>query len=446
MGQVSKRARGASEGAFFGWMDFDPAEAKLARDLIAVGGDPESQDAIGLGLVRDRIADSLFPGISTVQTRAKYFLIVPWACRIVEAEYSRHRDVVERLHRVERDVINALCSPSPDGAAPDKRGVMGRRSGRDLKRMPSEVYWTGLGTFGIRRRIGERSISLGEYPAAVAAVAAHAAAPRDVEDGQVTTIWDHELPPAPAGFPRICAIGLTANEAAYLSGQMQFGSPDDARGAVIRSMLAPLLRDAQCIRSAKFRKAAFPWDVEVAGMDADLRTRIEHARCFSELMWGAQLLYNDLLETASRTFEGVSARTEARLDRNRKSLSDAFAGWGQIIGQRRSVLERWVGDDDTWEFLFDAASFRRDSDFIRDWCARALVQGAALRTDPEARRRMIERERRVKPGNPRLGADGSVAKPIEERYGFRRLTYRWPNVQTVINDVVAGLDGAHARS
>ena len=37
---------------------------------------PGAVDEIGIGLIRDAFANYFFPGTSTVQTRAKYFLIV----------------------------------------------------------------------------------------------------------------------------------------------------------------------------------------------------------------------------------------------------------------------------------------------------------------------------------------------------------------------------------
>jgi len=33
----------------------------------------------------------------------------------------------------------------------DQAGVFGRQAGGDLKRLPSMVYWAGLGAWGIRR-------------------------------------------------------------------------------------------------------------------------------------------------------------------------------------------------------------------------------------------------------------------------------------------------------
>jgi hypothetical protein len=42
-------------------------------------------------MVRDAFSEMLFPGLSTVQTRARYFLLVPWAYRRLD---------INRSHRV----------------------------------------------------------------------------------------------------------------------------------------------------------------------------------------------------------------------------------------------------------------------------------------------------------------------------------------------------------
>ena len=38
----------------------------------------ESRDELGLGAIRASFADALFPGTSTIQTRLRYMLFVPW--------------------------------------------------------------------------------------------------------------------------------------------------------------------------------------------------------------------------------------------------------------------------------------------------------------------------------------------------------------------------------
>ena len=47
-------------------------------------GEHDTRDELGIGSVRDAFADTLFPGTSTITTRARYFLLVPWTYQRLE--------------------------------------------------------------------------------------------------------------------------------------------------------------------------------------------------------------------------------------------------------------------------------------------------------------------------------------------------------------------------
>ena len=59
-----------------GWVDFSKADREKVLDVMNLLQAPGAVDEIGIGLIRDAFANYFFPGTSTVQTRAKYFLIV----------------------------------------------------------------------------------------------------------------------------------------------------------------------------------------------------------------------------------------------------------------------------------------------------------------------------------------------------------------------------------
>lgn len=61
-----------------GWIDFSKDERNNVLNVIHLLDEPGAVDELGIGAVRDAFADLFFPGTSTVQTRAKYFLIVPY--------------------------------------------------------------------------------------------------------------------------------------------------------------------------------------------------------------------------------------------------------------------------------------------------------------------------------------------------------------------------------
>lgn len=122
---------------------------------------PGAVDELGIGQIRDGFADRLFPGTSTIQTRAKYFFLVPY----LAMELERERDLtpkafLERLNKMELDLIEPLKQSG-------ETGVIGATAGRKLQGKPSSIYWAGLRTFEMFRY---PHLSLEDYARAVCAV------------------------------------------------------------------------------------------------------------------------------------------------------------------------------------------------------------------------------------------------------------------------------------
>jgi hypothetical protein len=117
------------------------------REIIALFTHSESHDELGIGQGRDAFSDSLFPGTSTLHTRARYFLFIPWCFRAVEPMRIAPERRLGKAAEHERSLIKALLS-TPDGAA-DTEGLIGKRAGATLKNLPSTLYWSGLRRYGI---------------------------------------------------------------------------------------------------------------------------------------------------------------------------------------------------------------------------------------------------------------------------------------------------------
>src|SRR5690606_747827 len=123
------------------WLDASAEEQRRMRDVIRLFSDRESRDELGLGQLRDGISDALFPGTSTLLTRARYLLFVPWIYQLA----ARSSDPVATADRLERQLTEPL-KPSSDNA-----GLLGTQAGVTLKALPSSVYWTMLRHYGILR-------------------------------------------------------------------------------------------------------------------------------------------------------------------------------------------------------------------------------------------------------------------------------------------------------
>jgi hypothetical protein len=124
----------------FTWLDYSEYERRKMLDVIELFGEKTTRDELGLGGVRDAFADLLFPGTTTIQTAAKYFLFVPWMYLELERKQVPSSKVAERARKFEIDLAKTLG---------DADGVIGNRAKDSLKRLPSSVYRQGLMTWGL---------------------------------------------------------------------------------------------------------------------------------------------------------------------------------------------------------------------------------------------------------------------------------------------------------
>ncbi len=122
------------------WLDYSSAQRDAALDLLAAQKDKGTLDELGIGSVRDAIADHLFPPLNTIQTRAKYFLFIPWIYRRVERGAVADERLAQACATGERQLIQALLASD----AEDKAGLIGREAQDKLQRLPSGIYWAGL--------------------------------------------------------------------------------------------------------------------------------------------------------------------------------------------------------------------------------------------------------------------------------------------------------------
>src|SRR5690606_21710712 len=130
----------------------------------------------------------------TVQTRARYFFFVPWIYRHLEAKRLEGDKLVRQARELEVALIDRLLESGDDA------GVIGKLSRNRLKRLPSSIYWNGLGTLGFFTR---RDLSHHDYHLQVGR-RAEARLQRD-DDGELLVdrsqpLW-HPAIPHPANSP-----------------------------------------------------------------------------------------------------------------------------------------------------------------------------------------------------------------------------------------------------
>lgn len=394
----------------FAWLDYSEAERRRMNEVIGLFRDQGILDELGVGSVRDAFADLLYPGTSTIQTRARYFLFVPWIYLGIERERIPSVQAAERARADQIRLIYALERGSEYG------GVIGIDAREHLQRLPSSIYWNGLALFRIRRFPG----GIEQYHRSLDAHYVRLKEAPRIEEGERSDLglranWDPAIPSPERKWLKASDFALTYEEANYLTDRIVSEAPD--------SLLAHLLQ-----RATDVGEINAPWtDPDLSTLPTQVQNQLLHARNFSQLMLGAVTLYNAMLAEAAGREDLLHAHLEA--------LSD----WSGEIASNRQHLARW-NRREFWSVVRHVnprISFITEA-FIETWIGLALDASDSLFENDAARRLIVERERRRKRGLARL----SNPKALEIWSGTSSVTpllYRWPNARQIISDILDGL-------
>lgn len=383
------------------WIDFDEAERQRAQRIMAFLQERESRDELGLGAIRDSIADHLFPGTSTIQTRLRYMLFIPWLYRALE-----NREVPETQLRAEaRDLEIRLTDALKAGG--ESNGIIGRDAGPRLQRLPSSVYWAGLGAWGIR-------VFPGSIDSLFVALRGRRRS-RGTSDGedvlagtQVPAIWIPGLPQMPDDLLERAVFRLTTDEAQFLVDRLVATQP-----TALLTMLAREGIDADCDYIwAHPHLSAFP---------AAARRLVQHGEVFSHVMHGAALLYNLALSELRERDDWID------------DYRERLQAWSDELDL--GAVRAWSLDD-FWNVVEHPAHAIRlaAKRFVTEW--RELILGGTEQVilAPAARQLVEERERRLKTSQSRF-ANHAVRDRWTGASGVDRLSFRWGQAKSHLRDL-----------
>ena len=125
-----------------GWIDFSPKHRDRVRkfmDLMGMGG---VVDELGIGMIRDAMSNIVFPGFSTLYTRAKYFFITPYILADYENASKPAKDYFKKAEEETNKIIIRFYDEHPERSGESYFGKV-KKNGV-LKRQPSEIYWNGM--------------------------------------------------------------------------------------------------------------------------------------------------------------------------------------------------------------------------------------------------------------------------------------------------------------
>ena len=396
------------------WLDLTASDRDKMRRVLDLFKEQGTLDEMGLGTLRDTLSDALFPGTSSIQTRLRYVLFIPWLYRRLEDRRVRAGQVQQAVRRAEIDLIGAL---ERDG---DNAGIIGQRARGALVRLPSSVYWAALTRWGIF----QPQQSQGWYQSRFDAIVSGRGGVGRADDPGVIWSqqphWHPRLPEPPSRFPSEASFALTHDEADFLRGRVE--------ERCARTLLAWL------VRNGSDSPAEDVWDdPDALRAPENIRETLELARRFSLHVEGIPLLYNLLV--AERRREVLDSDEAESIDKFRAGLAEWAA--------READEERPFEPEALWELVVRCGGRLPYPQrvFIESWSRRiAELEPDSVADDVRLRALVTERELRLKRARARL-ANQSRLVDWSPGAGVGRMDFRWFRVRQLLIDLHRGVVG-----
>ena len=401
-----------------GWIDFAREDRAKAMGVLHLLQERVAVDELGFGIIRDAFANAFFPATSTIQTRAKYFLLVPYILK--EATGGKY-GYSEKVVRAQIDNLEYVAAKKMYGQNPDEPGLIGRTvlPRGWVARKPSDIYWNGIRELEIYK--GE--CSFGEYISGELAYCESKdkglGKKRSSEDG---TGDDEDAGcSSPMGKLDVAALysenwmaslkmDLTREEAQYLENKILNSAR--SKGTLFAQVLRERMDLSKFIAAAEGNATAVPFGLFAQSMavHCDLSERNRHlmsiAGEFNNLVYTARVLYNEMMgnETAGELWQAI--------------LDSGLAGFASLDIDDMLISLELPRNPRYCIFLF---AFR----------------DAMRRGDEAAMREAVEtQERRLKQGRAKLRS-GKYAP--DKWIGGTWLDFRLGDAARILNDVYKGL-------
>ena len=389
-----------------GWIDFSKTERSKVLGVLELLGQG-TLDELGIAAIRDGFANLFFPGTSTIQTRAKYFFLVPYIMKTLERSgVGDPRQLKKILDEEEHSCGQLLLDQNED-----ENGLIGSRSLKDggwVKRVPSDIYWAGLRKYGI---FLDRQYSIFEYLRAVSRWQEQKSVLRmsgkhrlegedepcdDQDAGNLHNLRFWNIPTYRPDWKEFLTMKLTAEEAKFLRTQIL-----DTCGG---SLLAYILENREVLACERFKDlegfaAEFPEQLQ-----QDYHLAVE----FSDFLFAIRTVYNIMVsdgknEAANQIFAEEKER---------------YPQYAQI--DLNAVFDRLqIQDPHLRRFLQTAQRTILEKNFD------------ALKNTIRSREIFLKGESRAKTAHP-----GEFDPTVW--IGGGRLDYRFTNARMILRDIFEG--------
>lgn len=387
------------------------------RNVLAAVKDKVTLDELGIGQLRDLYSDLLFPGFSTIQTRARYFLAIPkilrdWADLTSTAR--QRTPLASYLHEQEDKLTRHLVdSYKALGRKPE--GVIGHTvvNKGGVQRRPSSTYWNGLRTFGILRREQSLAEFCREWGAS-GQFADRASTEEGLDDEEHSPTDVLRPPHSKGGWPDGLTLDLTRDEAVFLAERFKTGGQ---RGVAVTGQLLETKQVPNALRCEAFEAFA-AWAEPNPRLDQRCKDLIGKASRFSLFVEGAHIIFNRLMATRLQ-HTPLKQSTLIKWDKWQEKRKAERVFHPHAVAEWTSVLA-----------LSDRHVRLKCEDFLHRW-NQAISEGWTV-----GRLERLVEDRALETKNDRSLLRRMNALPRNaEWFGMEALDFRWGTAHRMLSDL-----------
>ncbi len=405
--------------ASLGWIFFSREHRNRIGSVLDLLKPEGMVDELGIGTIRNALADEMFPGISTIQTRARYFFIVPYILyeyQLLKPAQRKNRTPLKYLETREYEIMWKLAEQYN---YEEGNGVIGitKRKPNKIARRPSTIYWNGIYTY---KFIETRGLSMDAFlkkntsatiESLLSATQQGDDESTDDADAEYENRYGLKVRPKP-GWAENPTLDLRKNEAEIFR--------DRIISVAKNKLIAELLINEQLWQQFMADKyfMDFARNTQAVQLPDDIKKMLILAHDFSELMLGAHIAYNCQLQ--HKVFAGDFFDKE-------------WDAW--LEGIQTKMLD-YKNFNPEVLFGFLKTTREKTKHFVREWWE--LTRGGF----PDLKKRDViiqAQEERVKGNKARLRWNKTDDVKEKTWIGLKHLSYRYSNASTILKDIKTGL-------
>lgn len=412
--------------AIIGWIDFSPADRNRVGTILDLLRPEGMVDELGMGTIRDAISNELFPGISTIQTRAKYFFIIPYILRDYQLLKSAHRRKITPAKYLENREYEIMWELSDKYNHEEGTGIIGITKYKPEKiiRRPSAIYWNGINKYRFIDAGGlpldyflKQAVNL-TFESLISLGSKGEDEDSDDKDAGYENVFRIKVP-YKKGWGENLDINLNNKEAEFFKDRIIYISKEKLISELLtNARLWKIYEESESFMD--FASLSINRAIEgIITLNKNLKNSIITAHDFSEIMYGAHIKYNCILH---------------KIAFKSNYFDEDFERWKD--GIKRKMLD--FNNFNTDKLLDYDLKIRPNAfKFIEDWwqLVKRDFQGEKNIDDM-----IISQEAITKGNKARLKWKNTEDAKEGEWIGLTYLDYRFNQAKSILKDIREGLN------